>query len=349
MKFNIWGSSYSLASKSKGRDNNLGLIKMVAAFAVIYSHCFALCLGPDAASYLSVFTAGHLSPGGIAVGLFFLFGGFYIAKSCESHPKAGDFFSLRLIRILPPLVLVVVLCVFIVGPCFTSIPVLDYFRESGTYAYLLNAVMILQHPLPGVFESNPYSSVINGPLWTLPVEFVCYILCYIFFRITRFDKKRAFVLSLPCAMAIVCWFVFAGDYQLSVVRAVVLFYIGVLLWIYREKIVINDVLGIASFVLFGILVAFKADLLAMLFPFVYAMLWLTYTDRLLPISRALSKYEVSYGVYLWGWPVQQMLISLWPAPMPPLENAVIASVIALCLGYPTEKGANAIAKKLFKK
>ena len=53
-----------------------------------------------------------------------------------------------------------------------------------------NAVLVLVHPLSGVFASNPYPDVVNGALWTLPVEYACYVLCFALFFATRFRKRN---------------------------------------------------------------------------------------------------------------------------------------------------------------
>ena len=77
-----------LSDVATSRVNNLNFIRFVAALMVIVSHCYAVVLGGDAGSYLLKFTGDRLSPGGVSVGVFFLFGGFLIARSCEHHPES---------------------------------------------------------------------------------------------------------------------------------------------------------------------------------------------------------------------------------------------------------------------
>ena len=62
--------------------------------------------------------------------------------------------------------------------------------------YLLNSIMILVHNLPGVFCNNINTSV-NGPLWTLPVEFLCYIMCYLAYKMHILSRKIARYTIIP--------------------------------------------------------------------------------------------------------------------------------------------------------
>ncbi|MCI2241776.1 acyltransferase family protein [Adlercreutzia faecimuris] len=318
-----------LSASVKSRDNNLDFIRFIAALAVIFSHSFSICLGPNSHTPLSGLTDDRLSEGGLAVGVFFFIGGLLIAKSCESHPHAGRFFQLRLLRIMPQLVFVVLVLALIAGPILTTLSLSDYFANEQTYRYLLNGVFVLQHDLPGVFEANPYGPVVNAPLWTLPVEFACYILCFLCFRWTRFTRRSFAIASLPVAGLAIVYFAFFDYYQLSVVRAILLFYLGVACYVYRDDIRITPLLGWLSLALFAILVAVGLDVLAMLLAFPYALLWLGYglKPRMANFAR---RGEYSYGIYLWGWPIQQVLVMLLPASMAvPWINALLASILAI--------------------
>lgn len=103
-----------------------------------------------------------------------------------------------------------------------------------TYMYLLNGVLILVHELLGVFTHNPMGdAVVNAALWTLPVEFSCYVLCFVGYKITKFGKKRFLLISVPILLVVFLYFAKFFPQQLSVVRAVVLFYIGVAFWVLR--------------------------------------------------------------------------------------------------------------------
>ena len=80
-----------LSDVATSRVNNLNFIRFVAALMVIVSHCYAVVLSGDAGSYLLKFTGDRLSPGGVSVGVFFLFGGFLIARSASTILRQKSF------------------------------------------------------------------------------------------------------------------------------------------------------------------------------------------------------------------------------------------------------------------
>lgn len=317
-----------LSDVATSRVNNLNFIRFVAALMVIVSHCYSVVLGGDAGSYLLKLTGDRLSPGGVSVGVFFLFGGFLIARSCEHYPEAKKFFSARVLRLFPELLFVVILTAFVLGPMLSTLSPAEYFTNPQTYKYLLNGVLIMVHQLPGVFTNNPSGDVVNAALWTLPVEFICYILCFISYKLTKFDKKKFLLLSVPVFVLAAVYYVKFSPLQLSVVRAVLLFFLGVLIWVLRDHITISPVLGLATIVLWFVMVFGGADNLAMLTAFPVACFCLAYGMGN-HFSKFGTKFELSYGVYLWAFPIQQALAQYFPA-WHPYVNALVAALLATC-------------------
>ena len=206
---------------------------------------------------------------------------------------------------------------------------MEYFTNPQTYMYLLNGVLILVHELPGVFTHNPMGdSVVNAALWTLPVEFSCYVLCFVGYKITKFDKKRFLLISIPILLVVLLYFVKFFPQQLSVVRAVVLFYIGVAFWIFKDDVRLHTVAGIISLGIFCVLVFLRLDVIAMLLVFPYICFWLGYGTGG-RFSNFGKKFELSYGMYLWAFPIQQALAQLFPG-LSPYGNAACAIVLAIC-------------------
>lgn len=317
-----------LSDVAASRVNNLNFMRFIAALMVIVSHCYSVVLGGDAGSYLLKLTGDRLSPGGVSVGVFFLFGGFLIARSCEHYPEPKKFFSARVLRLFPELLFVVILTTFVLGPILSTLSPAEYFTNPQTYKYLLNGALIMVHQLPGVFSNNPSGDVVNAALWTLPVEFICYVLCFISYKLTKFDKKKFLLLSIPVFALAAVYYVKFSPLQLSVVRAVLLFYLGVLIWVLRDHITISPVLGLASIVLWFVMVLGAADNLAMLTVFPVACFCLAYGmgNR---FSTFGTKFELSYGIYLWAYPIQQALAQYFPA-WHPYVNALIAALLATC-------------------
>ncbi|MDO8287253.1 MAG: acyltransferase [Rhodoferax sp.] len=148
--------------------NSLDLLRLVAAAMVLYSHQYAL-LGLAEPSFL-----GWNTFGGAGVTIFFFLSGYLVWSSWDRDPHFWRFFQRRSLRIFPALWVVVLLSVFVLGPVVSVLSLRDYFASPMTWSYLGTAVLVPARILPGLFTANHFPLVVNGSLWTLPVEFMCY-------------------------------------------------------------------------------------------------------------------------------------------------------------------------------
>ena len=146
----------TLKEVSADRNNNLDLIRFCAALLVILCHAYPISMGEGHMDLLGRITGGQIHFGNLAVCIFFLYGGFLIAKSAERLQTAGAYFKARIFRLFPCLIAVTFFLSFLAGPCLTTYSLGEYFSQRGTYQYLLNSIMVLTHNLPGVFEGNIY-------------------------------------------------------------------------------------------------------------------------------------------------------------------------------------------------
>lgn len=155
------------ASGHDQRANNFDAVRLVAALLVIWSHQFAL-MGRPVPLWL------NNEPGAIGVVIFFVISGYLVTLSWQNDPHLGRFVARRVLRIWPGLMVAVLLCVGVLGPLLTRLTLADYVQHPLTRQYLLNLVLDVRYALPGVFEANP-SSTVNGTLWTIPLEIGCYV------------------------------------------------------------------------------------------------------------------------------------------------------------------------------
>lgn len=332
-----------LNDELQNRNNGVDILKMAAAMLVILSHSIPITRGSSYEDVLSLWTDGYLNLGGVAVAVFFFFGGLYIAKSMESKQKAVPFFKARCKRIFPELWIVVLGSIFIIGLIFTKLSLADYLGDKGTWKYLLNGIFFLQHNLPGVFNGNPYPNVINGPLWTLPVEFLCYIACFIMYKLGLFQKKW-FAVTIPFALLLLFgsrYYFQNNTFLLTVIRPVFLFYMGILAYVFREKIKLSGKYAVVAFILFIAALLMKWQLIALVFFFPYVILWVAYQVKK---ENRRIKFEYTYGMYLWGWPIQQCLTYLTHGTMSWYMNAVIAILLAAIIGYMSNQLVSRLVK-----
>ena len=150
----------SIAGAWAGQRNNFNLMRLVAAWMVIYGHAHAVTgiAGNDGIAWLTQLRGA----GAVAVDMFFVISGFLIAASLERNSARGYLVS-RGLRILPALLVCLALTTFVLGPLLTTAA--DYWRQPMTWNYLLvNASLLLSRfQLPGVLEGQPLE-VVDGAL-----------------------------------------------------------------------------------------------------------------------------------------------------------------------------------------
>lgn len=172
--------------------NNFDAVRILSAIAVLVGHAFVLTGNGPAPTLFAI--PLHT----IAVAVFFSISGYLIAGSWERVPVWDRFLWHRCLRIFPGLIALVLVTVFIVGPLISSLSILEYFANSETYKYLQSASTLATYSLPGVFGSEIHAvSAVNGSLWTLGVELICY---FFVLGVGFFVRSRRGAVYLALAM-----------------------------------------------------------------------------------------------------------------------------------------------------
>lgn len=324
----------SLAEVSNGRNNNLNIIRFIAALMVIFEHCYSLSGTLQSMDPLYKLT-GQTSFGNLAVCIFFFFSGFLINKSVHKGCGLLSFLRDRCVRIIPSLAVVVILCAFVLGASITTYSLKEYLTDAETYRYLLNiTVFAAKYRLPGVFESNGGGNSVNGSLWTLRVEFLCYIVCYVLWKIGLSEKKRAKYLVPPFLMAYFasCYIILAAVPSAQpALRACGIFYCGMIYYTYREFIPINRMLALLCGV--GIIISAVVRLydIGLLLCLPYILIYFAFGTKIKWSSFG-AKAEISYGIYLCAYPIQQTITMLFGGSMSPWLNFLITLPLAVFCG-----------------
>ena len=323
------------------KSSNLGLIKFIAALLVIVSHAFPLSVS-GGLDPLEIVTRQRLTLGGFAVAIFFFASGLLVTKSLFKKPYFVPYFKQRIIRIFPPLIFVALITVFILGTLITKLSLTDYFTNSMTYKYLLNGICILQHDLPGVFEGNVYGSVVNGALWTMPVEFVLYIVCFIGYKIKLLSKKP-FVVITCIAFAGWCYLSFTANPMVQAsYRACLMFCFGMMAYLIKDKIRLDGRYAIIALV--AIIISLFTPVFSLVFvvAFPYILMYLSWKAPQIP-EKIGNLGNLSYGVYLCAFPIQQTVVYLNGGSMNPYGNMLISLPCAIAVGL----AVYLIAEKMF--
>jgi peptidoglycan/LPS O-acetylase OafA/YrhL len=308
--------------------NNLNLVRLFAAFLVLYGHSFGF-LGLTHPLFLSWMTLGPLG-----VYIFFTISGYLITESWDRDPHLGRFFARRALRIFPGLAVCIVLTAFVLGPMLTSLPLADYFKSGYTWAYLYNIALYITYYLPGVFEANRVPISVNGSLWSLPVEFVMYIVVAI---IGFMRGNRWFYLILAISSALITFFWVLKTEQTPIVYAMnvrYLFVCGTYFWVgavfYKFAIKQHLTLSItmvAVIILFCLeaWIPIMSVCIWVLLPIVTLAFGFAYSPLL---NKIVATGDYSYGIYIYAFPIQQTISYFYPTMSIGLY-LLVCSVLAL--------------------
>ena len=276
---------------------------------VVVGHAFILtgAGAPPAAFGTPIDTLG--------VYLFFAISGYLIAGSWETVPRISRFFRHRILRIFPALIAVILITVFVIGPFASSLGATRYFRSGETWNYLQGLVLLAQYELPGVFTAASHArTAVNGSLWTLGVEFSCYLGVVVLGLLApRRWRPLAFVVVAAVAVGGVAvnglWTLDKGAFDAC--RVVPFFALGSVL---RLSVPSRLLDWRASIGLLGIWQA-----AALLWPTsALFVAWIVVPYAVVaigmgsaPVLRRAARFgDLSYGTYLWAFLVQQMELDI---------------------------------------
>lgn len=309
----------------RGRDNNLNLIRMLAAVAVLVSHAWPISLGSEFIQPLQAMT-GH-TLGALAVYVFFAVSGFLIAASFDGRRSLGSFISARGLRLIPGLAVSLALVGFVMGPLVTELPLVAYLGDPRTWQAFARNVTLLypQYTLPGVFESNPYPTV-QGSIWTLIHEVLCYggIVMAGLLGALRRPWVAAILLLLYGAVWIAPQLgVLTLPAKAEALRNLSLpFALGTAFYVWRDRLPLSPWFALGFAILAIPLRGTPAWDFALILALVYGTLWLGYGP-----SGAIRAYnrvgDYSYGLYLYAFPLQGLAVWL-AGPQSPAANIALA-------------------------
>jgi peptidoglycan/LPS O-acetylase OafA/YrhL len=306
------------------RRNNLDVVRLFAASLVVFSHSFVL-LGQKDPGML------WQTPGAIGVYIFFAVSGYLIAKSWDADPHLGRFLTRRILRIFPALAACILLSVLLLGPALTRLPLRQYFASVETWDYLHNIVLKISYHLPGVFELNPYPGAVNGSLWSLPVEFVMYLLVAAI-GITTSASRWAWIAAFA-AIAFLCelWAyqaplvaIFGMDVRQLAISGIY-FIAGACFFKFDlDRFFSTTSIVIALLLLQGLMAWPWIDRLGswILLPWVVLGFGLQFSK---PLGSMVKYGDFSYGMYVYAFPIQQVIVHYFPR----IEQPVFF-VVSLC-------------------
>jgi peptidoglycan/LPS O-acetylase OafA/YrhL len=320
--------------------NNFDFLRFVFALLVVVQHAYPLSGDTIASQWIYQWTDGQIDFSSIGLNGFFIISGYLIFQSLERSKSPGDYFWKRFLRLFPGLFVVLLLTILLAPFVYES--TVPYLSNREVFTYLPKNISLyqLQYNIKGVFENNPHRWAINGSLWTICYEFTMYVLLSLLFFLRKNTKLvrgilalslitmfAAYNLALPQAEKIIVMQMH-GDNFLNLGT---FFICGSLLASLKFENIPHKKYIIAGLALllwisihFGFYNSTKHILLTM-----FTLLVGLYA---LPFFSTFGKTgDMSYGIYIYGFPIQQTLMYFFRLNV---NELLLASVLlSMVFGY----------------
>ena len=306
-----------LSDVSEGRENNFDFLRFLLATFVLFYHCYPILYGLGAPSHGPMeFVAGIC--GGIAVPFFFVISGFLVTRSWVTDPHIRDYLQKRVLRIYPGFLIASLFCALVVGPLGAD-NASAYWHQFQPVKFARWALLLVGPFIPTVFLHLPMSTGVNGSFWTLRYEGYCYLLVILMglaglYRRPPLVAASFTVLYLLRMVQVLTGHVIFPYRELHLLGNVQLwsslilyFLAGMLFYLYRNRVPYSRV---ALLVCLGVLVLCGfINRLEVALPLCgsYVLLYLAFARRL-HLQRFARHGDFSYGLYLYAFPVQQLLV-----------------------------------------
>ncbi len=332
--------------------NNFGLLRLVMALAVVVSHAFSVTDGR--VEQEPWFQTTGFTLGEHAVNGFFAISGFLVTMSFVRRGWR-DYVVARLLRIAPGLIAATLVVALLLGAAMTSLDLGSYVRDPRLWRFISATLTSFKSSaaLPGVFEHNPLQFPM-GTVWTLKYETLCYLGVLVAGLAGLLAKPRVMLAAgLALTLAVVLREVVTPHGSKgteTALRLPLIFLAGGLCYLYRERVPLSLPL-LALAILALVPLSFT--------PLYKAALYLVsaWGVLVLALAPALTRRSVeppadlSYGVYLYGWPAQQALHALFPglgAIALLWPSLAVTLVVAALSWFLVEKPALGLKRRLLK-
>ena len=202
--------------------------------------------------------------------------------------------------------------------------------RTSPFGYIWNNLLLKIHQtsIAGTPVGSTQPLEWNGSLWTLFYEFLCYLILMGLATVGLLKRRFAVLVITLVLMAAMTLITFDGSLNgqfnvvhnfilMNLIRFGTIFLTGALLYLYRDRVPDSGWIALVCAVLFVAALwlptsnqypVFALTASGILCPLIaYPMVWLGYH---LPFQRVGSRNDYSYGLYIYAYPVQQLL-AIW--------------------------------------
>jgi peptidoglycan/LPS O-acetylase OafA/YrhL len=344
LSFNLFKNIYQPGRSSTAsvdapqhNTNNYDFLRLLAACVVIYYH--ASCLTARFHDPLGLVTGDTTDLGALSVSIFFVISGCLITQSFERSRSILQYAGARFLRIWPAMFVLCVLTACCLGPLVSEDNWHVYFSDNDFWKYFKNCLFLQTYVhLPGVFMHNHYPVVVNGSIWTLPVEAFMYAVT-LFLGITRLQKSKFWMTLIFAALVVADMQIFStpsGGLTPflwlpplgATAKFAIMYLAGTLYYLYRDSIKLS---GQAAALVFFILAGSYHTPHSRLVEYVcipYLVMFAAYFPA--PFLRNAAKFgDFSYGIYLYGFVVQQSILHFTQGHISSTKFIILSLAISL--------------------
>jgi peptidoglycan/LPS O-acetylase OafA/YrhL len=327
------GRLVSISFRGPGFDQ----IRLIAATIVVLHHCRGLQYPNIQNDPLLQYSSGYMDFGRFAVVIFFAISGFLVTPSLVRDANVVNYAVHRAVRIFPGLIVNVLLTMLLLGPFLTTQSLSSYFSDPDLYLYAKNMLTLMVRYLPGVVAHDGGPLIVNGALWTLHFEVLCYVALAVFGAVGLLRSRNLFLVS---------WFAFYVIYIAinvdptiegvlferfsTFVSLFVFFGSGVLLYLFRERIPFSPILASAVLGLVIAVLPLGGGPVVMPICLPYFM---TFCGLSFLPGKVLLRHDISYGVYLIHAPILAAFSLIFPSMHTWWIGAATVFLVTLVLAY----------------
>lgn len=324
----------------KKDNNNLDIFRVVAAFMVIFGHAYVLLPRAGEHDFVGKALAFDYS-GSLAVKIFFFLSGLLVTNSLLEKRKIIPFAISRAFRIWPALILVLLITSFVLGPLLSHSNFSSYLANPSVLEYAYKGIIMdPQYDLPGVFQANAFRSV-NGSLWTIPFEVFAYLFLAAAFLLGVLKSRALSTLIIALILMdplvgnklVLTWL----PQKPEVLLLGPCFALGALLALWKDRWRVDAYTTSGTWLM---LFLFQESAYNHYFFYLTLFASILFLASRKWFLRLKPSADISYGVYLWGWLVQQVLVDQFPHSsirFNQFASMLISALLGLASWYLVEK------------
>lgn len=338
-----------ILDKHRGHGPGFDALRVYLSISVLAWHSLAVC-GID---IMPIWRAPYGRWFVAMVPTFFCLSGFLVMGSAARVRSLRHYLANRFLRIFPALAVELTLSALVLGPLVTALPLRDYFASPELYSYFGSLVGRVQFDLPGVFLANPVPNVVNGNLWTVPPEILCYL--WMAAMIAMMLSSGRIAVTICAASVLALNFAQDAREHFGLIEGnmpgrdlVECFALGAALYMWRDALPYRwPLFALAALVAFALLPLPGWQHIAIA-ALAYCTAFLGCTP--LPRGRLFASGDYSYGIYLFGRPIQQTIVALFPGGRYVIVNfpvsLALTIVVAALSWHLVEKRALALRRHI---